>query len=330
MSVSGRPSRPSGEEGEHADRPRGIGLGRMLTVTDETDRSGRLLLEDSAPKRGRKDAQRRGIKMKSVRCTYQDSPSRLGGDMNTSAFEALRHDTADVLNGFAWLHRHYAVVNPAGVGTVRALFETSYLGLSLPLVLFHRAEDPVARQASLATFVASIFKASRGVFSAAVDMGNKRGPTTPVTAADILAFADAEGHLARPQTGRVCAAPSRLIERTLSALLTGEGADPDRSGLEALVDFGTLWDFFGIQDSISQALSDYRYLLDQAAGGMPVADPRELFGRSVRDGGTMRSFGECSATLVDRANTAQRALNLVLGRAPEVAELDYKAVLRLL
>ncbi|MEO7442743.1 MAG: hypothetical protein ABIW46_04345 [Acidimicrobiales bacterium] len=302
----------------------------MLTVTDETDRTGRLLLEDSAPKRGRKDAQRRGVKMKSVRCAYEDSPARLGGEMNISAFEALRHDTAEVLNGFAWLQRSYVATNPAGAGTVRALFETSYLGLSLPLVLFHRAVDPVAHHDALPTFVASIFKASRGVFSAAVDMLNQLGPAAATTPADILSFAEAEGHLARPQTGRVCAAPTRLIDRTLAVMLTGAGADADRSGLADLVAFDVLWEFFGIQDAISQALSDYRFLLDRVSGGAPVADPRELFGQSVRDGATVRSFGECSATLVDRANAAQNALNVVLGRAVDVAPLDYRGVLRLL
>lgn len=310
--------------------PPGIALGRMLTVGDHTDRNGRLLLEDSAPKRGRREAQRRGVRMKSVRCPYEDSPSRLGGMMNLSAFEALRHDTAEILNGFAWLHRNYAAGNPAAVATVRALFETSYLGLSLPLVLFHRATDPVPLHGALPTFVASMFKASRGVFSAGVDMLNKRGTATPVTAAGIIQFADAEGHLARAQTGRVCAAPSRLIERTLTAMLTGQGADPDRSGLAELLDFPTLWEFFGIQDAISQALSDYRFLLDHVAGGAPVADPRQLFGRPVHDGGVARSFGECSATLVDRANRAQIALNLVLGRAADVKPLEYDDVLRML
>jgi len=302
----------------------------MLTVGDHTDRNGRLLLEDSAPKRGRKEAQRRGVRMKSVRCPYEDSPSRLGGMMNLSAFEALRHDTAGILNGFAWLHRNYAVGNAGATGTVRALFETSYLGLSLPLVVFHRALDPVPPHGQLPTFVASMFKASRGVFSAAVDMMNKKGAATAVTAADILGFAGDEGHLARAQTGRVCAAPSRLIERTLTAMLTGDGADPDRSGLPELLDFQTLWEFFGIQDAVSQALSDYRFLLDRASGGTPVPDPRQLFGRSVADGGVMRSFGECSALVVDRANRAQVALNLVLGRAADVRPLDYDDVLRLL
>lgn len=316
--------------GATGTRPPGIRLDRMLTVGDHTDRSGRLLLEDSAPKRGRKDAQRRGIRMKSVRCPYDDTPSRQGGQMNASAFDALRHDTAEVLNGFAWLHRNYLVVNPAGGGTVRALFETSYLGLTLPLVLFHRAEDAVPAHGSLPTFVASMFKASRGVFSAGVDMLNKQGATAATTPAAIVEFAEAEGHLARLQTGRVCAAPTRLIERALAALLAGDGADPDRSGLAGLVEFPPLWEFFGVQDSISSALSDYRFLLDQVADGRPVADPQELFGHPVRDGGAVRSFGECSATLVDRANAAQRALNLVLGRAPDVAPLAYKDVLRLL
>lgn len=327
MTASGRPSRPAGES---AARPPGIRLDRMLTITDHTDRSGRLLLEDSAPKRGRKEAQRRGIRMKSVRCSYEDSPARLGGEMNIAAFEALRHDTAEVLNGFAWLHRNYAELNPSGTGTVRALFETSYLGLSLPLVLFNRAEDPVPAHGSLPTFVASMFKASRGVFSAAVDMLNKRGPGTVTGPSDIVAFAEAEGHLARAATGRVCAAPTRLIERTLAAMLTGAGADPDRSGLAGLVDFPVLWEFFGIQDAISQGLSDYRHLLDRVAGGAPVADPTQLFDQPVREGGAVRSFGECSATMVDRANAAQRALNLVVGRSPDAGRLGYRDVLRLL
>lgn len=250
--------------------------------------------------------------------------------MNVSAFEALRHDTAEILNGFAWLHRAYVIVNPAAAGTVRALFETSYLGLSLPLVLFHRAVDPVSPQGSLPTFVASMFKASRGVFSAAVDMLNKRGPAALVTATDIVAFADADGHLARPQTGRVCAAPTRLIERTLSTMLTGEGADPDRSGLAGLIDFATLWEFVSIQDAISQALSDYRFVLEHVSGGAPVADPSELFGHPVNIGGTVHSFGEHSAILVDRANRAQDALNIVLGRIADVAPLEYREVLRML
>jgi len=310
--------------------PPGLRLDRLLTVTDQTDRTGRLLLEDSAPKRGRKEAERRGVKMRSSRCPYEDTPSRLGGRMNLSAYDALRHDTAEILHGFAWLHREHAAVHPAGTGTVRALFETSYLGLSLPLVLFHRAHDPVAPHGALPTFVASLFKASRGVFSAAVDMMNKRGDQAPATATDIVAFAEAEGHLARPQTGRVCAAPTRLIERALAALMAGEGGDPDRSALAALLDYDQLAEFVAIQDAVSQSLSDYRFVLDHLAGGAPVPDPAQLFDRPVPAGSGARSFGELSAHLVERANAAQRGLNAVLGRSPDARPLAYREVLRLL
>src|SRR5947208_1919187 len=64
--------------------------------------------------------ERAGIAMETVSCPYQDTPSRFGGKMNLSAYEALRHDVADILNGFAWLAEHDRAAEPQGDRSVQA------------------------------------------------------------------------------------------------------------------------------------------------------------------------------------------------------------------
>ncbi|MGH9149060.1 MAG: hypothetical protein ACRD0F_01805, partial [Acidimicrobiales bacterium] len=219
-------------------------MAELLALSDQTDENGRLLLEDSAPRKARKRAEKAGVAMRTTRCTYADSPLRVGGLMNASAYDALRHDTAEMLNGFAWLAGGYLAIHPAHKGTTRGLFDVANMGVTLPLVLFHRAEGAIAHHGQLPSWVGSLFKASRGVFSATVDLGNRSGPGAALTAAETVAFAEEAGHLRRPETARVCAAPTRLIERTIAVMLTGEGADPSRSHLGQWLDFALLWRFY--------------------------------------------------------------------------------------
>lgn len=300
------------------DRPHapGLSLGQLLTVGDQTDASGRLLLEDSAPEKARLRATRAGIAMETVDCHYPDLASRQMGVMNVSAYEALRQDTAEVLDGFAWLTANYLRLHPTRRATVQALFDTSQLGISLPLVLFHQAVDPVPAYRRLPTYVASIFKASRGVFSAAVDLRNSCGaPFARTTAAEVVRFADERGHFKRAETGRVCAAPTRLIERALDALIGGQGADPTRSALEGLVDFAILWELCRLQENLGQALSTYRALLDQVTARLGgAASPNALFGAMVAEGGRMRPLGEVTEALAARATAIQGEMNSLLGR----------------
>ena len=310
--------------------PPGMRLSELLTVRDQTDENGRLLLEDAAPKSARRRVHKAGIPMKMVSCPYQDTPSRHGGPMNVSAYEALRHDMGDVLDGFAWLTGHYLELQPARRSTVRGLFDASYLGLTLPLVLFYRARAPVGPHRQMPSFVASMFKASRGVFSAAVDMLNRRGPTARVSSAEIVRFADEHGHLRRADTGRSCAAPTRLIERTIDAILTGEGGDAAESPLGELVDFGRLWEFYSLQDAFSRAVSNYRFLLDDIAAQTGSPDPEKLFDVRVPSGGRIRSFGEVTDGVVRQANEIQRGLNAVLERAEDVRPLDFEDLLQML
>jgi hypothetical protein len=309
---------------------RGLRLSEMLTVRDQTDEAGRLLLEDAAPKSARRKAHKAGIPMKTVSCPYKDTPSRYGGPMNVSAYEALRHDTADILDGFAWLNLGYTGLHPAKRGTVRGLFDVSYLGLTLPLVLFHRAVDPIAPYGEMPTYVASMFKASRGVFSAAVDLLNRRGPTARVSAVEVVRFADENRHLMRADTGRACAGPTKLIERTIDVILTGEGGDPARSRLGELLDFGRLWRFYTLQDSFSQALSNYRVLLDDVAAQAGTADPSELFDVMVPARGRIQSLGEVTDGLVRQANAIQRDLNRLLDRADDTEPLTFDDILAML
>jgi hypothetical protein len=192
--AKGKKSRPNRQPGgaPKSRRPPGLRLWEMLTLSDQTDEFGRLLLEDSAPPAALAKADRAGVPRETAPCPYSDTPSRLSGLMNESAYEALRQDTAHILNGFAWLAGQYLHLHPSNRSSVQALADVSHLGLSLPLVLTGRAHQPIPRNGRLPSYVASIFKASRGVFSAAVDMLNKKGAETKVTAADITAFADAE------------------------------------------------------------------------------------------------------------------------------------------
>ena len=300
----------------------GLRLPQLLTLSDQTDETGRLLLEDSAPSPAIRRAERAGISMETVTCAYPDTPSRVGGRMNASAYDALRRDTAEILNGFAWLGQHDEQ------GAPRRLYVTSYLGVSLALALFHRSEDPVASHGQLPSYVASIFKASRGIFSFSVDLQNRLGPAAAMTAAEVLHDAEEHHHLVRPETGRVCAAPTRLIERTLTAIVTGEGADASRSRLGELVDFGVLWELFELQDRFGQALSGYRGVLEAVtAQAGPAADPSRLFSTRLADGA---SVGQRTEALLALADDVQRGMNRALGRAENAKPLGFDDVLRLL
>ena len=310
--------------------PRGLALDRLLTLGDHTDEHGRLLLEDSASRGAQKRAKRSGVPMRSQRCSYPDSPSRQGGEMNVSAYDALRRDLAEVLNGFAWLAEHYGQVHPSGRNTVQGLLDVSNLGTNLPLVLFHRAVEPVPPHGRLPSPVASIFKASRGIFSAAVDLLNQSSDAgRALTVADVVRFAEEHGHFRRRETGRVCAAPTRLIERVLDAILTGTGADADRSTLGGLVDFADLWAFYARQSSFSQASSTYRFVLDRLTSGGEVA-PEDLFRATVQVKGRAWSFGDFTGAFVEHANLVQAELNAVLGRADPGPPLSMDAALRVL
>ena len=299
-------------------------------MRDETDTTGRLLLEDAAPKKARKNAERSGVAMKSVRCPYTDTPSRTGGLMNVSAYEALRHDTGPILDGFAWLAEQFYSRQPDSRSTVQGLLHVSNLALSLPLVLLHRAQDPVARDGGMPPFVASIFKAGRGVFSAAVDMLNKLGGTTEITAADIVTFADENHHLMRAQSRRACAAPTRLIERTLAVIVTGEGGDPSRSAVGDLVRFDDLWRFYTLQETFNQAVNKYRIFLEQVVTQAGTQDPEILFAVRMQEGGRSYSFGELTAGFVDHVNQLQAALNQSLGRNADAPPLTFREAMALL
>lgn len=311
-------------------RRRGLRLAEMLTIRDETDETGRLLLEDSAPKQARKKAVRSGIAMRSAPCPYDDTPSRVGGLMNVSAYECLRHDTAEVLGGFAWLNRNYLSLTGLAPGTLQGLVDISNLGLSLPLVLFRRGDDPVPLHDRLPSFIASMFKASRGVFSAAVDMLNSEGADAVTTGAQVVAFAEREGHLIRPQTQRACAAPTRLIERALDVILSGEGAAPGQSALEEILPFATLWDFYRIEHSFSSAFNRYRVALDGLPPGALASDRAELFATVVVDQGTRWSLGDYTDAFLEFANGAQAALNRLLGRADNAPPVTFEDLVRIL
>lgn len=310
---------------------RGMRLSELLTVRDETDADGRLLLEDSAPKQARKKAVRSGIPMRSVPCNYSDTPSRDGGLMNVSAYEALRHETAGLLNGFAWLNQQYRALTESPPATVQGLVDVTNLGLSLPLMLFRRANDPVPLHGSLSPAVASMFKASRGVFSAAVDLLNQRGPADRTTnASEVVAFADQEGHLIRDQTRRACAAPTRLMERTIAVILTGEGANAGASGLDQLIAFPTLWEFYTLEHSFSRAFNRYRAVLTQLQEEGRATDPATLFESTFVDNGNRWRFGPFTEAFLEFANGVQADLNRLLHRADNAPPLVFEDLLRIL
>ncbi|HVM00524.1 MAG TPA: hypothetical protein VM324_14620 [Egibacteraceae bacterium] len=307
-------------------RPTGKRLAELLTITDETDEHGRLLLEDSAPDRAIRRATRAGVPMRTVACPYRDSPSRKGGRMNVSAYEDLRRDTAEVLSGLAWLAEHYFRREPAARGTVRGATDLSKLGVTLPLVLFHRARDPFRRHGELPSFVAAIFKACRGMFSATFDMLGKRGGGA-VTAQELVAYAESEGHLRRVQTGTVCAAPTRLIERTVAVLLTGQGADPATSRLGDVVAFEALWNFFQVEKAFNANLGQYGHVLEQLVrAGRRVDDPA-LFDATIRVRGEVGRFGDFTDAFLRYANQAQALMNRALERAENAPPMTFQDVL---
>jgi hypothetical protein len=252
--------------------------------------------------------------------------------MNVSAYEALRHDIAEVLNGFAWLADLHSAASPAtGRGSLQSLIDVANLGSTLPLVLFHRVHDQVPAQGALAAYIASIFKASRGLFSGAIAMLNDdREPSTSVTTDEVVAYAEEHGHLRRSETQRVCAAPSRLIGRTVEAILTGGGAESSRSGLGDHLEGVALWRFFSLHDSFSQALSNYRFVLANLTREHPGASPDDLLGVVVTMAGRTGTFGDLTEALAHHGSQAQSAMNEVLGRSGEVPPLTLPALLRML
>lgn len=307
----------------------GMRLAQLLVLSDQTDETGRLLLEDSAPRPAIKKAERAGISMATVPAPYQDTPSRLGGQMNAAAYDALRHDTADILAGFAWLAANHRERAPDETGAPRRLYAVSYLGVSLVHVMFHRAADPMPPHGRLPSYIASLFKASRGIFSFSVQLENDLGPSKPMTASEVVQYAEEKRQLVRPDTGRVCAAPTRLIERTIEAILGGRDRDDgaDRSTLPDLVDFDTLWDFYRQQDAVGGALSRFRVVAER----MGAADPSRLF-QTVIPGGPARgqTFGQFAEATVALVNQAQAAMNRALGRSQNAKAVGLEELLRML
>lgn len=266
--------------------------------------------------------------MRSIPCPYEDTPSRLGGAMNGSAYEALRADVAGLLDGFAWLVANDLARGAATrPGTPQLLYEVSYLGITLPMLLLRRAEDPVPAHGALPTVVASIFKASRGLFSVSIALLNDGAPTRRLDAAAVVAYADRKGNLVRPDPPRVCAAPTRLIERTIAVILGGDGGDASASVVSSLVAFEPLWELVRVQDELNQALSTYALVQDRlwrSSGG----SGDDLFARRVP--GTTGTFGQMTEAMLSHANDAQRRLNRQLGRSGEAPRIGYEQLLALL
>lgn len=306
-------------------------MAQLLTLTDQTDADGRLLLEDSAPPAAVRRVEKAGVPMETVSCAYTDTPSRVGGRMNLSAYEALRHDVTGILNGFAWLAEHHRTARPDARGTPERLFAVSYLGINLVHVLFYRASEPVPPHGALPPYVASIFKASRGIFSFAAHLENERGASATMTADDVVRVAEQERQLVRPTTGRVCAAPTRLIERTIAAILTGGEAEASKSRLPELVDFDILWRFTQEQDRFGKALSTYRIVLEQLSTSGVADDPNRMFRYVLADGPARgRSFGSYTESVLAEANEIQTELNRLLGRMTNAKPLGFEDILRLL
>ncbi|MGH2773339.1 MAG: hypothetical protein ACRDIU_09425, partial [Actinomycetota bacterium] len=264
-----------------------------------------------------------------VPVAYEDSPSRKGGRMNMAAYDAVRRDTAGILNGFAWLTRSYLEKFSERDGSTRALYDISYVGITLPQVLFHRAKSPIPPQGRLPSFIAAIFKASRGVFYVSVDLMNHFGETHKMSAEELVAYAETNGNLIRSETGRACAAPTRLIQRTLAVMLSGEGGDPTKSTLEEFVDFEKLWHFHTLQDRFAEALNEYGYFLKDLVGGAEADSPGAML-EAVSLHGGMALFAARSEEMLERANASQSALNRALGRSDDAATVRLDDLLSML
>lgn len=307
----------------------GLPLVDLLTLEDQTDETGRLLLEDSAPAKAVRQAARAGVAMDTVSCPFSDTPSRHGGQMNRPAYEALRADLGEVLDGFAWLAGHYYGSYPYARLTAMGLVDLSKVATSLPLLLFHRADSPVPAHGVLPSFVASIFKASRGVHSAAFDLATDRGPQAKLGGgADVVEFVEAGGYFTRPDTKRVCAAPTRLVQRTLDVILTGEGAHPERSRLGDMASFERLWAFHQLEQTFGRGLSHYRGYVEQVMSAHGNAKPQKLFSARIDARGRQRTFGELTEEFLEFANAVQSDLNGLLGRADDAPAVTFNDVVR--
>ena len=128
----------------------------------------------------------------------------------------------------------------------------------------------------------------------------------------------------------MCAAPTRLIERTIAAILTGQGAEPAKSGLAGLVDFPGLWSCYSVQRKFSRSCSDYRYVLENLTRTVGGSDSKRMFGSMVQVEGKTWSFGALTDAFVEYANMVQNALNRLLGRAEDAPAITFEEVLRIL
>ena len=153
-------------------------------------------------------------------------------------------------------------------------------------------------------------------------------PSEPVSAAEVVEFADRHRHLVRPDPPRVCAAPTRLIEHTISVILGGEGGTASASAFADLVPFPMLWRFYQVQDELSQALSMYSFVLEQLSRSHGRVPPAKLFGQMVP--GTTGTFGQLSEAMLAHANSAQVDLNRILGRDDRPPALSVPELLQLL
>jgi hypothetical protein len=161
-----------------------------------------------------------------------------------------------------------------------------------------------------------------------------------MTAAEVLQYAEENRQLVGPSTGRVCAAPTRLIERTLDAILTGHGADADRSGLAELVDFSMLWEVYKLQDALGKAISTYRAVYEGVTAPFgPAADPNRIFSAKIPTGFASggaggpaegETFGRFTEQLLVLVNDIQGQINAVLGRAGNARPVGLQEVFELL
>jgi hypothetical protein len=152
-----------------------------------------------------------------------------------------------------------------------------------------------------------------------------------MTAAEVMAYAEEHRQLVRPETGQVCAAPTRLIERTIEAILTGEGADAAKSGLGEVVDFPMLWEFYRLQDSVGEVLSTFRLVMNAVTDVASSGDPNRLFSATVPSGPAKgQQFGKYTSDVLATITHAQAGMNRALGRAENARPVTLEDLLRML
>lgn len=321
---SERKNNPSPKESKRK-LPPPVSLFRDIVVSDETTANGRPLQERAAY-----DISTYSFRVPEEIKTCPYPGSRNGKDMNFSALQSLTNNYKEVIDGFGWINRlHFGDDIPQKV-TLTDFWEMSQIGEALPSFAFNRAKNPYRKQYHLPDFIGDIFKSSRGLFAASDDM--MRGHLFETEVTPSLIYSHVEENHTLVGKDEVCAAPQKMIEQVISALLYRERANPNDSRLNFIYsDNDKIEEYTDLYISARDITTD----LAVAAIGTwrtIVTDFSPRFTRDDKDRilSLLTEFHEKEDELLWEANPLQEDMNQILGRQYQgikpITIADFKSI----